>query len=391
MISGRKFSEWPMTCREKTNLKLKHTMHLNRFFALLALLAVSALSAQAQLYRTLPDGTPRLTTEGASHFAKLALTCVGQEFPNKTGHVQRDAQDLRQPSDYHPAFYGCFDWHSSVHGHWMLVRLLREFPDLPEAKEIRAAISRNLTPEKIAAECAYFDREKSFERTYGWAWLLKLAEELYRWRDDPDAREWYEALRPLAGRIEQLYIAFLPRQTYPTRVGTHTNTAFGLSLALDYAATLNRPELREALVRRSMDYFSKDRKGPAAWEPGSADFFSPTLIEAELMTKVLDGKKYLAWLDGFLPGLAKGKPANLFAPAVVSDRADLQLVHLDGLNLSRAWCFLAIAGRMDKPVAERTLRAAAVRHLDAAIPHIAGGNYSGEHWLATFAVYALFM
>ncbi len=362
---------------------------IKKFTSLIIALALAA-GAHAQLYTTLSDGTPRLTIDGASHFAGLALKCVGQEFPNKTGHVQKDAADLMQPSAYHPAFYGCFDWHSSVHGHWMLVKLLREFPGLPEAPAIRAAVSRNITPAHIAAEVAYFQNDKSFERPYGWAWLLKLAEEVYTW-DDPDARDWYAALKPLAELISRRYIDFLPRQNYPTRVGTHTNTAFGLSLALDYATTLNDRPLREILVKRSWDYFYKDKDAPAAWEPGGADFFSPALIEAELMSKVLHGKEYRVWLDGFLPGLAKGKPANLFTPAVVGDHEDMQLVHLNGLNLSRSWCFLSLAGHATNAAEERALRAAARRHLDDAIPSIADGNYSGEHWLATFAVYALFM
>ncbi len=357
--------------------------------AILLVTLTMAVGVHAQYYTTLSDGTPRLTARGASHFASLALKSLNREFPNKTGHVQLEADDLLQPSGYHPAFYGCFDWHSSVHGHWMLVRLLREFPDLPEAGAIRAAISRNITPSNIAAEADYFLGNKSFERTYGWAWLLKLAEELYTW-DDPDAREWYAALRPLSGLISQSYIDFLPKQNYPTRVGTHANTAFGLSLALDYAVALGDIPLRDILVGRSMDYFYKDKDAPAAWEPGGADFFSPSLIEAELMSKVLDRKQYSAWIGGFLPKIGKGKPGSLFTPAIVGDHADPYLVHLNGLNLSRAWCFLSLANHAPRPAEGRMLRDAARKHLDYAIPTIADGNYSGEHWLATFAVYALF-
>ncbi len=348
------------------------------------------IRAQEPLYVS-TDESVRLTSDGASHFASLALKCIVREFPNKTGHVQIDSADALQPSDYHPAFYGCFDWHSAVHGHWMLVKLLREFPDMPQALIIREAVNKNITPENIRYETAYFEREqnKSFERTYGWAWLLKLTEELYTW-NDPDARRWYAAVRPLADRISRMYIDFLPKQTFPNRTGEHPNTAFGLSLAADYASTVNDTALMRVINERSKRYYTADVGCPAGWEPGGTDFLSPCLSEAELMAKILPANDYRKWLHAFLPKLKAGQPAILFTPATVSDRSDGKLVHLDGLNLSRAWCFMNIARATDDAGLQKRLRAAAMQQLSVTVPKIADGDYAGEHWLASFAVYALF-
>jgi len=334
---------------------------------------------------------PTMTQEQASAFARLALKGIRKEYPNKPGDVVNGEADVKSPRATHPAFYGCYDWHSSVHGHWMLVRLLRLFPELPEGKEIRAALAENLTAKHLQAEADYFatPNRRSFERTYGWAWLLKLAEELHGW-DDPQAREWSKNLRPLADTIVDRYLAFLPKQTYPIRSGVHPNTAFGLAFALDYARAVGHERLRELIEKRSRDYFARDVGIPASWEPDGADFISPSLMEADLMRRVLPPAEFPTWLRRFLPDLTKGEPKTLFESAKVTDRSDPQLVHLDGLNLSRAWCLRSIAAALprDDP-ARKVLAESATRHAEAALRHVASGDYVGEHWLASFAVYLL--
>jgi hypothetical protein len=332
-----------------------------------------------------------LSAEQASNFAKLALRCVQKEYPNKLDHVMNDASEVRNPQDLHPAFYGCFDWHSSVHGHWMLVRLLKLYPGLPEAPAIRSALNANLNSTAIAAEVAYLGQanRQSFERTYGWAWLLKLAEELAGW-EDPDARRWAVAVNPLATALATRLAAFLPRQNYPIRTGVHPNTAFALAFALDYARKAADKPLEALLIERSRTYFGADADYPAAWEPGGEDFFSPALVEADLMRRVMRQNEFGAWLGRFLPGLERGEPHRLLQPAVVTDRTDPKLVHLDGLNLSRAWCMRSIAATLAPTDPRRNvLLDSAERHGKASLPFIASGDYAGEHWLASFAVHLL--
>ncbi|MGH9971424.1 MAG: DUF2891 domain-containing protein [Pyrinomonadaceae bacterium] len=327
----------------------------------------------------------------ASRFARLALKCVNKEYPNKPDHVINDASDVRSPKVMHPAFYGCYDWHSSVHGQWMLVRLLRIFPSLPEAPEIRKALGANLTPETILAEVAYLKQpnRQSFERTYGWAWLLKLGEEIHLW-DDPEGKSWARNLQPLINALAEKYIAFLPKQTYPIRTGVHPNTAFGLAFALDYAKTVGNKKLEALIIERSHSYFGKDVNYPASWEPGGEDFFSPALMEADLMRRVLDSRKFRGWFRRFLPELTRSEPRKLLNPAVVADRTDPKIVHLDGLNLSRAWCMRSIAKALPRSdPARRVLTVSARLHAKDALAHIASGDYAGEHWLASFAVYML--
>jgi Protein of unknown function (DUF2891) len=333
----------------------------------------------------------QLSQSQASHFARLALKCVSKEYPNKPDHVINNADDVEAPRTLHPAFYGCYDWHSSVHGHWMLVRLIRTFPGVPEALEIRNALGTSLSKANILAEAAYLKQpnRQSFERTYGWAWLLKLAEELQLW-EDPDARVWSENLRPLAEAIATSYITFLPKQTYPIRTGVHPNTAFGLAFALDFARTAGNKALETRIVERSLTYFGNDANYPAAWEPGGEDFFSPALMEADLMRRVLKPADFRRWFHRFLPGLLKGELERLLRPAVVTDRADPKIVHLDGLNLSRAWCMRSIARALPRnDPARRILTESAELHAEDALAHVASGDYAGEHWLASFAVYML--
>ena len=235
-----------------------------------------------------------LSEAQASHFAKLALKCIPQEYPNKPGEVVGCDMDIKPVQEYRPAFYGCFDWHSSVHGHWMLVKLLKEFSEMPEAGQIKTTLSNNLTPENIQVEVQFFldSNNKSFERTYGWAWLLKLAEELHTW-DNPDARQWETALQPLTDLICQYYLDFLPKLVYPIRVGEHSNTAFGLSFALDYARTTQNKPLKAMIVSRARDFYLNDQNCPESWEPSGYDFLSPCLIEADLMARVLPDDEFL--------------------------------------------------------------------------------------------------
>ena len=323
----------------------------------------------------------------AAHFAQLAVDCVQRELPNTIMHMINSPADVRSPRQLHPAFYGCLDWHSAVHGHWMLVRLLRTVPALPGAA-IRAALDANLTAANLAAEVAYFAgaNRQSYERPYGWAWLLQLATELRGW-DDPDARRWSAHLAPLTETIVARYLGFLPRQTYPVRTGVHANTAFGLALALDHARATGHAALDALIVERALTYYAADRDAPAGWEPGGEDFLSPALVEADLMRRVLPSSGFAGWLHGFLP---HGLPPSLQQPAVVSDRSDPKLAHLDGLNLSRAWCLRAVAAALPSADPLRAaFTAAGDAHAAAGLAHVATGDYMGEHWLASFAVYLL--
>jgi hypothetical protein len=259
---------------------------------------------------------------------------------------------------------------------------------MPEAELIREKLGENLTAGNLAVETEFFYSEgnKTFERTYGWAWLLKLALELETW-EDPLGSELSSNIRPLADSFVQKYLEFLAVLPYPIRVGEHTNTAFGLSFALDYADSMSQEGLKELIERRARDFYLKDRACPLEWEPGGFDFLSPCLMEADLMARILDGSEYRDWLQEFLPGIMDPESFN-FAPAVVTDRSDPKIVHLDGLNLSRAWCLFHISARLEGAFPH--LEELALEHLNASLPHIASGNYEGEHWLASFAVFALF-
>jgi hypothetical protein len=332
-----------------------------------------------------------LTQSDASHFAQLALKCVRKEYPHKLDHTMNDAPEVRGPRALHPAFYGCFDWHSTVHGHWMLVHLLRLFPNMPEARNVRSALDDNLSARNIADEVAYLKQKSraSFERTYGWAWLLKLAEELHNWQDD-DGRRWSRNLQPLAEAFAEKYLAFLPKQNYPIRTGVHPNTAFGLAFALDYARAVGNRRLESLIIERSRTYFGRDTNYPAAWEPSGEDFFSAALMEADLMRRVMGRAEFARWFHRFLPQVARNQPKALLEPAIVTDRTDPKLVHLDGLNLSRAWCMRSIATALPRnDPARRVLARSADAHARAALAHVSSGNYEGEHWLASFAVYML--
>lgn len=331
--------------------------------------------------------TTTLDRETADRFARIALGHVEREYPHKPGHVLAAATDLRSPRESHPVFFGSFDWHSCVHGYWMLARLLNRFSEMPAANEIRALFARKLTPEKIAGECVLYDRpmNRGFERPYGWGWLLKLAAELEAAEDNRFA----EALRPLSDRIVARFHEFLPVATYPVRVGTHYNTAFALRLAADYGDAVRDQIFIDLLRTTALRWYGKDQNCPAWGEPSGDDFLSSTLIEAECTRRLLPASDFADWFARFLPGLASGEPETLFAPAAVSDRSDGKIAHLDGLNLSRAWCWRSLAISVAETDARRTImNAAADRHMEAALAHVAG-DYMGEHWLASFAVLAL--
>ncbi|MDB4951647.1 MAG: hypothetical protein JWM27_4296 [Gemmatimonadetes bacterium] len=330
-----------------------------------------------------------LTAELASRFARLALGHVTREYPNKLDHVMNGPDDVRGPRELHPIFYGSFDWHSCVHGWWLMMRLLRRFPRMPEAVEIRALAGSHLTDANVAAEVAYLAQplRATFERPYGWAWLLMLQGELAR-HDSADGRHWAAALRPLADAFVQRYREFLPKATYPVRTGTHFNTAFALALGMDYAAAVGDAGFGETLGAKAREWYGGDRDCQA-WEPGGDEFLSPALMEAECMRRALPADAFAAWFDAFLPRIHQREPATLFRPATVSDRTDGKIAHLDGLNLSRAWCWRSLAAAWPPGDPRRAVAAeSADVHLAVSLPHVAG-DYMGEHWLATFALLAL--
>lgn len=331
-----------------------------------------------------------LTPDIAARLAELPLHCIQQEYPNKTAHtIEGDADARLTPRQLHPSFYGCFDWHSSVHGHWMLVRLLKSTPGLPKEAAIRKILDASFRAEALQGEVKYFQNYKlarTFERTYGWAWLLKLDEELRTW-DDPQGREWAANMRPLTTLIVDLWSAYLPKQTYPNRTGVHPNTAFGLVFALDWARTAGNTVFEKLIVQRSRDYYENNTAVTAFQEPDGTDFLSPTLEVADLMRRVLPAAEFQAWFKKFMTAAGL---ANLTRAPEVSDRSDYQIVHLDGLFLSRAWCLYGIAGALPRNSARtQNMLASAKRLIETALPHVTVGNYGGEHWLASFAVYAL--
>lgn len=334
--------------------------------------------------------TQMLDLATASRLAELPLHCIRQEYPNKAGHTAEAEADAKlTPRQLHPAFYGCLDWHSSVHGHWMLVRLLKTHPDLAQAPSIRALLDGSFTTEAMTGETDYFREYKlgrTFERTYGWAWLLKLDEELQTW-DDPQGKRWAQSLKPLTDLVVELWTSYLPKQTYPNRTGVHPNTAFGLIFALDWARTRKNASFENQIVGRARDYYLRTKAIAAIQEPDGTDFLSPSLEVADLMRRVLSPMEFGRWFDQYMD---EASLSNLTRAPQVSDRSDYQIVHLDGLSLSRAWCLSGIARSLPKSSLRRPrLEKAAKTLLDGAMPHVTAGNYGGEHWLGSFAIYAL--
>lgn len=322
-------------------------------------------------------------------FARLALACVHTEYPNKISHVLLSDADVAPPRELTPAFCGCFDWHSSVHGHWMLARLARLHPDAPFAAEARAALGRSLTADNLAAEAAYlaFKGRESFERPYGLAWLFCLAEELREW-DDGDARQWSADLTPLEAAAWARIAEWLPKLYYPIRTGEHSQTAFAFGLILDWAETVGDPE-KVALVKDTiLRLYLKDQGCPLGYEPSGQDFLSPCLAEADLMRRVLPPEEFAGWLDDFLPEIPDRGGADWLPVGVVTDRSDGKLAHLDGLNLSRAWMLEGIlAGLPADDLRRPALRAAADAHREVGLAAVTGEHYAGGHWLGSFATY----
>ncbi|SDR73093.1 Protein of unknown function [Halopseudomonas xinjiangensis] len=329
----------------------------------------------------------RLDIDIASQLAQLTLGHVRREYPHSESFRSQNVDDQPgAPGDNHPIFYGSYDWHSCVHGHWLLARLLRRFPGLPEAGHIQALFDQSYTADKVAAELAFFQRpgRAGFERPYGWCWLLKLFAELAQ-LEDQRSGGWRDQLQPLVYEIADRLQMYLPRLLYPIRSGTHSNTAFALLLALDYASQFDS-SLAELLKAQARQYYLND-VGYQGWEPGGEDFLSPGWQEALLMKEAL-GVEFAEWFEAFLPELAAGRPAQLLIPVEVSDRSDGRLAHLDGLNLSRAWCQRQVLSALPASYAARdTIQASATSHLQAGAAHLQD-DYMGEHWLATFLVLA---
>lgn len=332
-----------------------------------------------------------LSAAAARRFADLAMACVHKEYPNKIAHTLAGDGDLLPPRKLTPAFFGCYDWHSAVHGHWLLARAAKMFPQSESAIAARAALAKSLTADNIGAEVVYLRTEgrASFERPYGLAWLLQLAAELHDW-DDPQARAWAGALSSLEAEAAARIKAWLPKLRYPIRVGEHSQTAFAFGLIWDWATVRGETGMREFLESKARMFYLGDRSCPLAYEPSGEDFLSPCLAEADFMRRVLAPAEFATWLRAFLPQIPANGKADWLAPGIVTDRTDPKLAHIDGLNLSRAWMLEGIASGLPKADRRGTaLLAAAKSHRSAALPAVTGEHYEGGHWLGTFALYLI--
>lgn len=322
--------------------------------------------------------------------SQMPLKCISQEWPNKTSHLSTSSTDhVLLPSELHPSFYGCLDWHSSVHGHWLLLKILKDYPTVSSRDSIFTCLNNSFQVDKIIEEAAYFTKNansKTFERTYGWAWLLKLDQELLSW-DNDDARRWHKTLLPLTTTIVKLWKDYLPKQSYPNRTGVHPNTAFGLVFALDWARATNDTTFERMIVSTTKNFYLNNKKVPAYFEPDGSDFFSPSLEVADLMRRVLDKRDFLKWFSQYYD---KRSIDNLVTLPTVSDRTDYLIVHLDGLCFSRAWCMKGIASCLPPQNKTRALfLKTADEFIQNSLPNIKDDNYGGSHWLASFAFYAL--
>lgn len=348
-----------------------------------------ALAAFALAVTAAAHAFADVDAEDAGRFARLALDCVHREYPNKIAHVLNSDADAKPPRELTPAFYGCYDWHSAVHGHWLLARAARLHPAAKFTQEARTALARSLEPQRIAAEVAYLrgDGRASFERPYGLAWLLALAAELRAW-DDPDARSWALALEPLELEAASRIKSWLPNVRYAIRAGEHDQTAFAFGLIWDWARVSGDRQMEQLLREKAERFYAGDRDCPLAYEPSGQDFLSPCLAEADFMRRVLDARAFARWLGDFLPQIPRNGRTNWLRPAEVADRGDPKLAHLDGLNLSRAWMLDAIADAL--PASDLridSLRKAAAEHRAASLPFVTSEHYVGGHWLGTFAMY----
>ncbi len=352
------------------------------FFLALILLFISTYGLTKSIKQ---PKTPSLGISQAQRLAQLPIHCVETQYPYKLGQTLGSEKDLKTPKEMHPAFYGCFDWHSAVHGHWSMVSLLKNYPNIESAAELRALLKNHISKENIVKEVEYFNGKynQSWERTYGWAWLLKLAQELHTW-DDPLARELENNLKPLSELLANKFIEFLPKLYYNIRVGEHPNTAFGMVFAFDYAQAVGDSKLLNTITQRARHFYLSDKNCPLEWEPGGFDFLSPCLEEVDIMRRVLAEKDFHAWLRHFLPKMRKKKfDLNV---GVVSDRSDGKLVHLDGLNFSRAWVLYGLANQYPRYA---HLRKLADKHVRYSLPNLVSDSYEGGHWLGSFAIYTL--
>jgi hypothetical protein len=330
-----------------------------------------------------------MDAQSVERFAGLALQCVHQEYPNKISHVMSSDEDVAPPRELTPAFYGCFDWHSSVHGHWLLTRLAKMYPDAEFAGAARSALAKSLTAENLKADAAYLAGEgrASYERPYGLAWLLCLAEELRGW-DDDQARQWAANVAPLEKMGAERIRTWLPKLYYPIRVGEHSQTAFAFGLILDWAEAVGNEEMVTLVKGTSLRFYLEDEDCPLGYEPSGQDFLSPCIAEADLMRRILPPGQFAKWLDGFLPGIPADGASDWFPIGIVTDRADGKLAHIDGLNLSRAWMLEGVlAGLPDDDPRRAALRAAADAHSEAGLASVTGQHYEGGHWLGSFATY----
>jgi hypothetical protein len=364
---------------------------------LASLCGASAMAAPAPAPAPVPtpvgsDRPDAMDPAAAARFAGLALKCLHAEYPNHISHTMDSDADALPPHVLNPAFYGCFDWHSDVHGHWLLVRLLRLMPDAPFAQAARTELARSFTAPNIAGEVAYLRRtgRASFERPYGLAWLLRLAAELHTWKD-PQGQQWAAVLQPLETEAAARFKSWIPKLHYPIRIGEHDQTAFSFGLVWDWAGVAGDTEMRSVLADAAHRFYSDNRNCPLNYEPSGEDFLSPCLAEADFMRRVMDPVGFGVWLSEFLPGITAANAESAWLkPAVVTDRADPKLAHIDGLNLSRAWMLEGIAHGLkagDRRIA--VLSAIARRHRDAALPAVTGEHYEGGHWLGTYAVYLI--
>lgn len=365
---------------------------MKNLYLILLILSFSCKMKEENSKKPTKTNKPNLTNvvaipldgKKAEYLYHFAYDCVDQEYPNKLGQIISDATYLKSPKELHPAFFGCFDWHSSVHGHWTLVNILKDFPNFKSKDLVLTKLNKSLTETNILNEIKYFDDKynSNFERTYGWAWLLKLAESLKDW-NTPQGQKFAKNLEPLTQLIEEKCIAFFNKLNYPIRVGEHPNTAFGMSFALDYAKKYN-PKLKQVIIERAKVFYNNDKGCPLTWEPGGFDFLSPCLQEASLMAKVLPKKEYIKWLDNFLPDF-RNNPSSYIKTVEVVDKTDGKMAHLDGLNFSRAWCLYEIGVILDN----KKMIALANTHFNASYNKMDTGEYAGAHWLASFALYAL--
>ena len=358
-------------------------------FMIAASVCLSAVFMGASAETPIAAEEARIVETLEDRFAVLALDCVHREYPNKISHVLQSPEDAKTPRELTPAFYGCYDWHSSVHGHWLLTRILNTAPDSALRDEIRSKLAKSFTPENFVGELAYYGGEgrASFERPYGIAWYLQLVTELEE-SDDPQMQVWRETLRPLEDAIVEKTMDWLPKLSYPVRLGTHNQTAFAFGLMLDYARTVENEAFETALVEKVLKFHANDVDCPLSYEPSGEDFLSPCLMQADLMRRVMTQEAFVDWLSAFLPSIPTDGSGDWLEPGIVLDASDGKLVHLDGVNLSRAWALDGIASALpsdDPRIA--SLMASSDLHRETGIASVSDEHYSGSHWLASFATY----